>query len=83
MLSFGGRCYVTTPLGDIMVVGLRPSSPGLIPRRPRMVYLLRETALHPWAPVVSYLVRGHGRMTMVRNVSDLGASLGIFFFFLK
>uniref|UniRef100_K3XRB2 KIB1-4 beta-propeller domain-containing protein n=1 Tax=Setaria italica TaxID=4555 RepID=K3XRB2_SETIT len=53
LLSFRGRCYLTTPRGDIMT--------------PRMVYLHREMALGDGVKGMSCLVRSHDdRMLMVR-----------------
>ncbi|KAL6858932.1 hypothetical protein ACP4OV_017934 [Aristida adscensionis] len=58
LLSFGGRCYVSTRRGDIMVVDLCG---------PRMVYLSREMSLSSEISACSYLIRSQDhRMIMVR-----------------
>nr|TKW08316.1 hypothetical protein SEVIR_6G021500v2 [Setaria viridis] len=68
LLSFRGRCYFTTPRGDIMTVDLGPMTSHRSPKKPRMVYLHREMALGDRVEAASYLVRSHNddRMLMVR-----------------
>jgi len=66
LLSFKGRCYLTTPRGDVMALDMGPMTSRL-PLKPRVVYLLRETGLGKYALALSYLVRSlDGRMLMVR-----------------
>ncbi|CAO2183214.1 unnamed protein product [Urochloa humidicola] len=81
LLSFKGRCFFTTPRGDIMTVDLGPMTSQRPPWKPRMVYVHKEMALGDGVTGMSYLARSHDdRMLMVRYLfschSDLMATDG-------